>query len=120
MIKYTDSAIERLKLRLVEKAMKDSMPKKYAGDMLEAAEVIVQLQKQYKALTQDIRENGALDICKICVGGTPPCNGEASDFECDTCTRDCRCRDCLNDCKWKWRGEDGFGKPDVFASKNKN
>ena len=120
MMKHSDAAIELLKLRLVEKAMKDSTPKKYAGDLLEAAEVIVQLQEKYKALTRDIRENGALDVCKICVGATPPCNGEACDFECDTCQRGCRCINCLDDNQWNWRGEDGLGMPDVFAYKNKN
>ncbi|MGM9646554.1 MAG: hypothetical protein ACI3YH_00280 [Eubacteriales bacterium] len=120
MIQYNDDAIERLKMRLVEKAMKDNTPKKYAGDMLEAAEVIVLLQKKYKKLTEDIREYAVIEICKICVGGTPPCIGESCDFECDTCTLPCRCHSCINDNLWRWRGEDGFDNPNVFASKNKN
>lgn len=42
---YSDFAIEQLKGRLQEKAFNNSTPKKYAGDMLEALEVIQQLQK---------------------------------------------------------------------------
>ena len=45
-MEYSDFAIEQLKKRLAEKVMKDSTPKKCAGDMLEALEVIKQLQKQ--------------------------------------------------------------------------
>ena len=41
---YSDFAIEQLKIRLCEKAFKSSTPKKFAGDMLEAFEVIKQLQ----------------------------------------------------------------------------
>ena len=107
MKKYNGTAIELLKLRLVEKAMKDSTPKKYAGDMLEAAEVIVQLQEQYKALTNDIRENAMLDICEVCEGGRTPCTDKlGEEFECDTCTLECRCRSCRNNNQWKWRGEE--------------
>ena len=48
--KYSDFSIEQLKHRLFLKAMKNSTPKKYAGDMLEAAEVIQQLQAKIKRL----------------------------------------------------------------------
>ena len=47
---YSDFSIEQLKQRLFLKAMKNSTPKKYAGDMLEAAEVIQQLQAKIKRL----------------------------------------------------------------------
>lgn len=43
---YTAFAIEELKKRLCEKAMKSSTPKKYGGDMFEAFEVIKQLQAE--------------------------------------------------------------------------
>lgn len=49
-MEYSVFAIEQLKSRLAEKAMKTSIPKKYAGDMLEALEVIIQLQKELKML----------------------------------------------------------------------
>ena len=47
---YSDFSIEQLKQRLFLKDMKNSTPKKYAGDMLEAAEVIQQLQAKIKKL----------------------------------------------------------------------
>lgn len=47
-MKYSDFAIEQLKLRLEEKAFRNSTPSKYAGDMLEALEVIKQLQEQLR------------------------------------------------------------------------
>ena len=47
---YSDFSIEQLKQRLFLKAMNNSTPKKYAGDMLEAAEVIQQLQAKIKQL----------------------------------------------------------------------
>ena len=50
---YSDFSIEQLKQRLFLKAMKNSTPKKYAGDMLEAAEVIQQLQARIKKLEAD-------------------------------------------------------------------
>ena len=50
---YTDFSIEQLKQRLVVNAMKNSTPKKYAGDMLEAAEVIQHLQARIKMLEAD-------------------------------------------------------------------
>ena len=50
---YSDFSIEQLKQRLFVKAMKNSTPKKYAGDMLEAAEVIQQLQARIKKLEAD-------------------------------------------------------------------
>ena len=49
-IVYSDFSIEQLKQRLFLKAMKNSTPKKDAGDMLEAAEVIQQLQAKIKRL----------------------------------------------------------------------
>lgn len=45
-MEYSEFAIEQLKGRLAEKAMKTSTPKKYAGDMMEALEVIIQLQRE--------------------------------------------------------------------------
>ena len=50
---YSDFSIEQLKQRLFVKAMKNSTPKKCAGDMLEAAEVIQQLQARIKTLEAD-------------------------------------------------------------------
>ena len=50
---YSDFSIEQLKQRLFLKAMNNSTPKKYAGDMLEAAEVIQQLQARIKTLEAD-------------------------------------------------------------------
>lgn len=50
---YSDFSIEQLKQRLFVKAMKNSTPKKYAGDMLEAAEAIQQLQARIKTLESD-------------------------------------------------------------------
>lgn len=47
---YSDFAIEQLKKRLAAKALKNGIPKKYAGDMLEAMEVIQQLQRHIAAL----------------------------------------------------------------------
>lgn len=43
---YSDFSIEQLKQRLFVKAMKNSTPKKYAGDMVEAAEVIERNEQQ--------------------------------------------------------------------------
>ena len=51
---YSDFSIEQLKQRLFLKAMKNSTPKKYAGDMLEAAEVIQQLQARIKKREADL------------------------------------------------------------------
>lgn len=45
-MKYSEFAIQQLKERLLELSMKDSTPKKYAGPMFEAYEVIRQLQKE--------------------------------------------------------------------------
>ena len=45
-MKYSDFAIRSLKERLLSKAMKKTVPVKIAGDMLEAAEVIAQLEKK--------------------------------------------------------------------------
>ena len=50
---YSDFSIEQLKQRLFLKAMKNSTPKKYAGDMLEAAEVIQQLQARIKEFEEN-------------------------------------------------------------------
>ena len=50
---YSDFSIEQLKQRLFAKAMKNSTPKKYAGDMLEAAEVIQQLQARIKEFEEN-------------------------------------------------------------------
>lgn len=50
-MKYSDFSIEQLKSRLAEKVMKSSTPKKCAGDMLEALEVIKQLQEQKRIVT---------------------------------------------------------------------
>ena len=50
---YSDFSIEQLKQRLLVKAMKNSTHKKYAGDMLEAAEVIRQLQEKIKEFEVD-------------------------------------------------------------------
>lgn len=43
---YSEYAIESLKDRLLSKSLKNATPKKYAGDMFEAYEVICQLQKE--------------------------------------------------------------------------
>lgn len=45
-MKYSDFAIRSLIGRLREKAMRDSTPKKFAGDMFEASEVIEQLMAE--------------------------------------------------------------------------
>ena len=45
-MKYSNFAIRQLKDRLIEKAMKKNTPIKVAADMLEAAEVIAQLEKK--------------------------------------------------------------------------
>lgn len=45
-MKYSDFAIRQLKDRLLERATRKSVPVKIAGDMLEAAEVISQLEKK--------------------------------------------------------------------------
>ena len=47
---YSEFSIEQRKQRLFLNAMKKSTPKTYAGDMLEAAEVIQQLQAKIKRL----------------------------------------------------------------------
>lgn len=51
---YTNFAIEALKHRLVEKAVKNGTPKKFGCDMFEAYEVIVHLQKQVVAAETDL------------------------------------------------------------------
>lgn len=51
---YSDFAIEELKKRLFEKALKNSTPKKYSGDMFEAAEVIEQLQNEITGLKKQV------------------------------------------------------------------
>lgn len=53
---YSDFAIEQLKSRLQEKAFNSSTPRKAAGDMLEALEVIQQLQKASRELAQAEQE----------------------------------------------------------------
>ena len=57
-MEYSEFAINRLKERLVEKSMRPSTPKKFAGDMLEAYEVIVQLEKTITKLGKDKKEEG--------------------------------------------------------------
>lgn len=46
MIHYNETAIERTREWLVEKAMKESTPSRMAGHFLEAAETIAQLRKE--------------------------------------------------------------------------
>lgn len=48
-MKYNYYAIESLKEKLLESSLKNSTPKKYAARMLEAYEVIVQLQSEIKS-----------------------------------------------------------------------
>lgn len=60
---YSAFAIEMLKERLYEKAFKSSAPKKYATDMFEAYEVIIQLQAELK-------KRGAVRTpCDLCMNG---------------------------------------------------
>lgn len=49
-MKHSDFSIRNVLDRLMEKSMKDSTPKKYAGVMFEAAEVIRQLMAEVKAV----------------------------------------------------------------------
>ena len=63
-MKYSEFAIEQLKIRLSEKAMRTSTPVKYAGDMLEALEVIIQLQKQLKNVVTINNQNSINIISK--------------------------------------------------------
>lgn len=51
---HSDFSIQLLKERLLSKSMNDKTPKKYAGDMFEALEVIQQLQKKIKSLEKQI------------------------------------------------------------------
>ena len=55
---YSDFAIEELKKRLLEKVMRSSTPKKYAGDMFEAAEVIAQLQAALTDMRKVLAKEG--------------------------------------------------------------
>lgn len=70
---YSAFAIELLKERLLEKALKSATPKKFASDMFEAYEVIRQLQKELK-------ENSAKTPCDLCM------NGPASGMDGKPCT----------------------------------
>ena len=56
---YSDFSIDLLKDRLLTKAMHDRTPKKYAGDMFEAYEVICQLQREIKKLRAEQQKESA-------------------------------------------------------------
>lgn len=71
---YSAFAIELLKERLYEKAFKSSTPKKFAGDMFEAYEVIGQLQAELK------KRSAAKTPCDLCM------NGPASGMDGKPCT----------------------------------
>lgn len=60
-MKYTEASIELLLERLLSKSMKDGTPKKYAGDMFSAFEVIRQLQGELNAAGKGDRL--ATDCC---------------------------------------------------------
>lgn len=55
-MKYSEFSIQLLKERLVTKALHNRTPKKYSGDMFEAAEVIQQLQAEIKKLQKEIEK----------------------------------------------------------------
>lgn len=55
-MKHTEDGIQFLKERLVQKALHNRTPKKYAGDMYEAAEVIQQLQAEIQKLQKELEK----------------------------------------------------------------
>lgn len=55
-MKYSEFSIQSLRERLIQKALLDRTPKKYAGDMFEAAEVIQQLQAEILTLKREIEK----------------------------------------------------------------
>lgn len=63
------------------------------------------LRQERDAAVRDLHHNNA---CKICVGANK--EPEGCDFECLTCTLDCRCKNCRDESLWQWRGPDGRGE----------
>lgn len=60
---YSDFSIDMLKERLLTKSMQDRTPKKYAGDMFEAYEVIRQLQREIKKLKKE--QNNEKEVAQV-------------------------------------------------------
>lgn len=77
---YSAFAIESLKERLCEKAMKSATPKKFAVDMFEAYEVIRQLQAELKKCETEMKKREAKTPCDLCG------NGPASGMDGKPCT----------------------------------
>lgn len=81
---YSSFAIEQLKSRLMEKSMRDSTPKKFANDMFEAAEVIIQLQhKEAPMLITNIHVDEY--YCPACGSENNADQGAVSDTYCPNC-----------------------------------
>ena len=59
-MEHTEFRIEQVKERLIELAMKDSTPRKYAGLMLEAYEIIQQREKELARVSKALKDLNAL------------------------------------------------------------
>ena len=55
-------------------------------------EELERVKRERDAAIADLKHGDNCDICRDC------------DFECDTCTFDCKCRTCRDECNWEWRG----------------
>lgn len=58
-MEHTEFRIEQVKERLAELALKDSTPRKYAGLMLEAYEIIKQREKELEKATEKLERLNA-------------------------------------------------------------
>ena len=61
-------------------------------------EELERVKRERDAAIADLKHGDNCDICAhtACV--------HDCDFECDTCTFDCKCRTCRDECNWEWRG----------------
>lgn len=61
-------------------------------------EELERVKRERDAAIADLKHGDNCDICAhtACV--------RDCDFECDTCTFDCKCRTCRDECNWEWRG----------------
>lgn len=64
--------------------------------------VVEVLTNKITALCEDIKQNGARDMCCICLHYESEIR---CDVECDKCKKPCACNSCFDYDKWEWRGE---------------
>lgn len=61
-------------------------------------EELERVKRERDAAIADLKHGDNCDIC-----AHTACDRDC-DFECDTCTFDCKCRTCRDECNWEWRG----------------